>query len=154
MVTKGVADVMVTNRMTALPSSPSVTGGEAARLTDSESALDFRQARPSKKCTGAPRRDVLKPYWLFIPENNSRSCWGNVPRLQSYQAPIRSIYTALTFPPCGRMFLALITGIRVMRQRPAYLERPPSRSAAAEHGSYSLLENLTMIDFFLLSHFS
>lgn len=60
----GVADVMVTNRMTVFPSSPSVTGetttacalarasvhvcvlsGKAARLRDFESALDFAQTR-------------------------------------------------------------------------------------------------------------
>lgn len=60
VVTNGVADVMVTNRMTVFPSSPSVTGetttacalarvcvlsGKAARLRDFESALDFAQTR-------------------------------------------------------------------------------------------------------------
>lgn len=82
VVTNGVADVMVTNRMTVFPSSPSVTGetttvcvwvlsGKAARLRDSESALDFAQTPTSKKYTVAPRRDALKPWSPFIPENDA-----------------------------------------------------------------------------------
>lgn len=56
-VSNSVADVMVTNRMTVFPSSPSVTGEtttvrvlvkdgvvkKAERLRDFESALDSRQ---------------------------------------------------------------------------------------------------------------
>lgn len=77
MVTNGVADVTVANRMTVFPSSPSVTGeattvracwrarvlsAEAARLRDSESAFGFSgRSRHQKKYTGAARRHVLKP---------------------------------------------------------------------------------------------
>lgn len=133
-VTNGVADVTVANRMTAFPASPSVAG-EATTVCVRVGV---------RGCCREKQRDleILNPLWisgrpdikeiycgsvsacsetiaaLYSAEqrrgwNNQRgSGWRNEP--SSLQAPNNSVYTALTFLTCGRMFLALIIGIRKM----------------------------------------